>query len=170
MIWSTSYHRVTVLVHQSWPHLLFTIALVHRRQVITQLALHTCNRSVERSLILIFSTLVAWLHVISHMQWAPSSHYHLWTNLLCISLKHILVHLGCHSITKTKLGTFQDHNAFISTNKVPSVIVWKMLFTSEVKLHLCHIPAILHPLLGMNWLTNPQSVGLFSFSLATSPL
>ena len=25
---------------------------------------------------------------------------------MCISLKHILVHLGCHSITKTKQGPF----------------------------------------------------------------
>jgi hypothetical protein len=36
--------------------------------------LHTCNGSVERSLVLIFSTLITWLHVMSHMQWAPSSH------------------------------------------------------------------------------------------------
>ena len=28
MIWSTSYHHVTVLVHRSWPHLLFTVASV----------------------------------------------------------------------------------------------------------------------------------------------
>jgi hypothetical protein len=47
-----------------------------------QLALHTCNQSIERSLILIFSTLVTWLYVMSHMQWdPPSSHIHLWTNL-----------------------------------------------------------------------------------------
>jgi hypothetical protein len=39
-----------------------------------QLALHTCNRSIEPSLVLIFSTLVTWLNVMSHMQWAPSSH------------------------------------------------------------------------------------------------
>ena len=39
-----------------------------------QLALHICNRSIKPSLILIFSTLVTWLHVMSHMQWAPSSH------------------------------------------------------------------------------------------------
>jgi hypothetical protein len=39
-----------------------------------QLALHACNRSIKPSLVLIFSTLVTWLHVMSHMQWAPSSH------------------------------------------------------------------------------------------------
>jgi hypothetical protein len=44
MIWSTSYHHVTVLVHRSWPHLLFTVASVLRRQAITQLALHPSNR------------------------------------------------------------------------------------------------------------------------------
>ena len=71
-----------------------------------RLALHSCNRSIKPSLILIFSTLVTWLNIMSHMQWAPSSHVHLWTNLLCISHKHILVHLGCHSITKTKQGPF----------------------------------------------------------------
>jgi hypothetical protein len=41
MIWSTSYHHVTVLVHRSWPHLLFTVALVHRRQVLLKLHRHT---------------------------------------------------------------------------------------------------------------------------------
>ena len=70
-----------------------------------RLALHSCNRSVKPSLVLIFSTLVTWLHVMSHMQWAPSSHVwalqqiqaisplwhelltqvYLWTNHLCIS-------------------------------------------------------------------------------------
>jgi hypothetical protein len=39
-----------------------------------QLALHACNRSIKPSLVLIFSTLVTWLHVMSHMQWSPSSH------------------------------------------------------------------------------------------------
>jgi hypothetical protein len=38
-----------------------------------QLALHTYNRSVEPSHVLIFSTLITWLNVISHVQWAPSS-------------------------------------------------------------------------------------------------
>jgi hypothetical protein len=44
------------------------------------LALHSCNRSIKPSLI--FSTLVTWLHFMSYMQWAPSLHIHLWTNLL----------------------------------------------------------------------------------------
>jgi hypothetical protein len=50
--------------------------------------------------------LVTWLNVMSHMQWAPSSHLYLWTNFLCISHKYILVHLSYHSITKTKQGPF----------------------------------------------------------------
>ena len=70
------------------------------------LALHHCNRSIKLSLVLIFSTLVTWLHVMSHMQWVSSSHYmsiastlshfssmahvahtsvFVWTNHLCIS-------------------------------------------------------------------------------------
>jgi hypothetical protein len=32
----------------------------------------------------------------------------MWTNLLCISHNHILVHLSCHSITKTKQGPFSN--------------------------------------------------------------
>ena len=71
-----------------------------------QLALHACNRSIKPSLVLIFSTLVTWLNIMSHMQWAPSSYLYLWTNFLCISHKRILVHLGCHSITKTNQGSF----------------------------------------------------------------
>ena len=70
------------------------------------LALHHCSRSIKPSLVLIFSTLVTWLDVMSHMQWALPSHYmsiastvshfssmahvahtsvFVWTNLLCIS-------------------------------------------------------------------------------------
>ena len=40
-IWSTSYHHVTILVHRSWPHLLFTVASVHRCQVLFKLHRHT---------------------------------------------------------------------------------------------------------------------------------
>ena len=38
MIWSTSYHHVTLLVHQSQLNLLFTIALVHWCQVLAQVS------------------------------------------------------------------------------------------------------------------------------------
>jgi hypothetical protein len=44
IIWSTSYHHVTVLVHWSWPHLLFTVVSVYRRQVL--LKLHHYTRSL----------------------------------------------------------------------------------------------------------------------------
>jgi hypothetical protein len=36
MIWSTSYHHVTLLIHRSQPYLLFTVALIHRCQVFAQ--------------------------------------------------------------------------------------------------------------------------------------
>ena len=121
MKWSTSYHHVTVLVHRSWPHLLFTIAFVHRRQVLLKLHRHAVHCSKASNLpftlatgpsshVLIFSTLVTWLNVMSHMQWAPLSshvwalqnlraistsmayvahtHMYLWTNHICISHKH----------------------------------------------------------------------------------
>ena len=94
------------------------------------LALHHCNRSIKRSLVLIFSTLVTWLYGMFHMQWVPPSHYmsiastlqplaislpwHM--SLILVSLcgliscvsqhKHLLVHLSCHSITKNKQGPF----------------------------------------------------------------
>jgi hypothetical protein len=41
MIWSTSYYHVILLVYRSWPHLLFTVASVHRRQVLLKLHRHT---------------------------------------------------------------------------------------------------------------------------------
>ena len=70
-----------------------------------QLALHACNRSIKPSHVLIFSTLITWLNVMSHVQWPPSSHVwalkhlrafsppwhmllthmYLWTNYLCVS-------------------------------------------------------------------------------------
>ena len=36
------------------------------------LALLHCNRSIKPSLVLIFTTLVTWLYVMTHIQWAPS--------------------------------------------------------------------------------------------------
>jgi hypothetical protein len=91
-----------------------------------QLALHACNRSIKPSLVLIFSTLVTWLHVILicnellhhmcescniskpfHLHGIGCSHMmYLWTNHLCISHLNPLVHLGCYTITKTKQGPF----------------------------------------------------------------
>jgi len=66
--------------------------------------------------------LATWHHVMSHMQWAPSSTLVEYCNkskplfhhgsscsneCTCAShIKHMLVHLSCHSITKTKLEPF----------------------------------------------------------------
>jgi hypothetical protein len=47
MIWSTSYHHVTVLVHRSWPHLLFTVVSVHRHQVLPKLHRHTRSLALK---------------------------------------------------------------------------------------------------------------------------
>jgi hypothetical protein len=104
-----------VLVQRSLLHLLFTIAFVHRCQVIAQASRHVVQRlasdlpfthatSPSCQVLSYLLHLVIWLHVMSHMQWVPSSHNYIWTNHLCISLKHILVHLSCHSITKTEQG------------------------------------------------------------------
>ena len=40
-----------------------------------QLALHTCNRSIDAKPCLNLLHLATRLHVMSHMQWVPSSHY-----------------------------------------------------------------------------------------------
>jgi hypothetical protein len=63
-----------------------------------RLALHSCNRSVKPSLVLIFSTLVTWLNIMFHMQWAPSSHVwalqHLraiFTSMAYVAQTHVLV-------------------------------------------------------------------------------
>ena len=60
------------------------------------LALHHCNRSIEPSLVLIFSTLITWFHVISHMQWVPSSHYMSIT--LTLSYFSIMAHVAHTSV------------------------------------------------------------------------
>jgi hypothetical protein len=42
-----------------------------------------------------------------HLHGMCCSHKCTYGLIVCVSyIKHILVHLGCHSITKTKLGTF----------------------------------------------------------------
>ena len=141
MIWSTPYHHMTSLSidldlarssplprsigAKSCPSFTVTRSLASK----PWLALHHCNRSIKPILVLIFSTLVTWLHVMSHMQWVPLSHYmsiastlsyfppwhillilvYLCGLITCVSQhKHLLVHLSCHSITKTKQGPFRS--------------------------------------------------------------
>jgi hypothetical protein len=87
---------------------------------------HTCNRSIKPSLVLIFSTLVTRLNAclicnellhhmcelciisepFSHSWHMLLTHMYLWTNHMCILYLTQLVHLGCHSITKTKKWPF----------------------------------------------------------------
>ena len=93
------------------------------------LALHHCNRSIKSSLVLIFTILVTWLHVMTHMQWVPPSHYmsiasalshfssmahvahtsvFVWTNHLCISICHIISPPNVVTqLPKTKQGPFK---------------------------------------------------------------
>jgi hypothetical protein len=95
----------------------------------------TCSslflRSIKPSHILIFSTLITWLNVMSHVQWAPSSymwalqhfqaissswqvlltHMYLWTNHLCISLQTQLVHLRLSLNYQNQIRTFQSCRA-----------------------------------------------------------
>jgi hypothetical protein len=107
MIRSTSYHHVTVLIHRSWSHLLFTVASVYRRQVLPKLHRHTqllaskpptCPSRLQ--LVHRDKPHLDLLH-LDHMcklcnifkPFLPSwhmllTHMYLWTNHLCISHKH----------------------------------------------------------------------------------
>ena len=151
MIWSTSYHHVTLLVHRSWPHLLFTVAFVHRRKVLHKLHRHAVHRSKASNLPFMLATGPSsqvmswssppWSHdlilclMCNELRYyhmcelcnisepsSPSWHMlltriYLWTNHLCILLKHILIHLrlslNYQNLTKTFRGT--------SARSIPSV-------------------------------------------------
>ena len=55
---------------------------------------------------------------------------YLWTNYLRISYKHILVHLGCHSITKTKQGpTYSELQELLALSEVASK---KNIYTVQI--------------------------------------
>jgi hypothetical protein len=108
-----------ILVHRSWLHLLFTIASVHQHPVIAQVFRHTVRRLASALPFTLAtgpsSQALSWSsppshmtpYVMFHMQWDLSSHsYYLWTNHLCISLKHILVHLSCYFSYQNQTRTF----------------------------------------------------------------
>jgi hypothetical protein len=142
LIWSTSYHYVTLLVYRSWPHLLFTVVFIHRPQVLLKLHRHAVHWFKASNLPFTLATgpssrASSWSSPPSHMTpchvsyamsffiicvslaiFSSHLYFHgigcshmmyLWTNYLCISHKHLLVHLGYHSITKTKLGMFHQY-------------------------------------------------------------
>ena len=111
MIWSTSYHHMIILVHRSWLHLLFTVAIVHWRQVLLKLYRHAVHCSKASNLPFTLATspssqvlswssppLITWLNVMSHVQWALSSS-HVWA--LQTSPSHFHLHGICCSHTCT---------------------------------------------------------------------
>jgi hypothetical protein len=141
MIWSTSYHHMTILVHQSWPHLLFTIVSVHGAKSMTcpsflQLVhqdkscldlLHfshmtPCHVSYAMSSFITCMSFVTYPSHFTSMAWVAHTSvpvdYH-----LCISHLITLVHLDCHSITKTKHGSFNLPLLVIDDN---STKIWKL--------------------------------------------
>jgi hypothetical protein len=63
----------------------------------------------------------------------------MWTNLLCISHNHILVHLSCHSITKTKQGPFTGPVA-----PAPHVLAYPL----RARVRLCCSLSFLPPFAG----------------------
>ena len=89
MIWSTSYHHVTLLVHRSWPHLLFTVAFVHRRQVLLELHRHVVHRSKASNLPFTLATGASSLV----MSWSspPWSH----DSMSCLVCNELLHHHMC---------------------------------------------------------------------------
>ena len=79
MIWSTSYHHVTASVHRSWLHLLFTIASVHRCQVLLKLPHHAVYRFKPSDLPFTLATgpssqALSWSSPPSHMTPCHVSH------------------------------------------------------------------------------------------------
>ena len=85
MIWSTSYHHVIILVHRSWLHLLFTIAFVHRRQVLLKLHRHTVHRSKASDL----SFMLATSPTSQVLSWSsPPWSHDLMSCLMCNKLLH----------------------------------------------------------------------------------
>jgi hypothetical protein len=73
------------------------------------------------------------------------THMYLWTNYLCISHKTQLVHLSCHSITKTKQGPFTG-----PTYRPPgplgdsSMSFWSIL-PPPPRMHLSHTSSQFNP-------------------------
>ena len=105
------YHHVIILVHRSWLHLSFTVAIVHRRQVLLKLPRHVVYCFKVSNLPFMLATgpssqvlswssppLITWLNVMSHVQWAPSSSY-VWA--FATSPSHFHLHGICCSHTCT---------------------------------------------------------------------
>ena len=78
---------------------------------------------------------------------------YMWTNLLCISHKHILVHLGCHSITKTKQGPLNQAGPIPEETKEMQHQVQELLDKGYVheSLSPCVVPVLLVPKKDGSW-------------------
>jgi hypothetical protein len=59
------------------------------------------------------------------------THMYLWTNHMCISHKTQLVHLSCHSITRTKQGPFTLTSNSVAQKTVKSKIQFVQLSLSQ---------------------------------------
>ena len=103
MIWSTSYHHVTLLVHRSWPHLLFTVAFVHRCQVLLKLHHHAAHHFKASDLPFTLATgpsnqVLSWSSPPSHMTPCHVS-YAMSSFITCVSLVTNPSHLHCHGMS-----------------------------------------------------------------------
>ena len=79
-----------------------------------QLALHACNRSIKPSLVLIFSTLITWLNVMSHVQKSSFiitcvsfATFCICGLITCVSHLNTLVHLRLSLNYQNQTRTFQ---------------------------------------------------------------
>ena len=132
IIWSTSYHHVTLLVHRSWPHLLFTAAFIHRCQVILKLHRYAVHRSKASNLPFTLAT-------------GPSSQVMSWSSppwshdlMSCLICNELLCHHMCELCN-------------ISAPFLPS---WHMLLTHMYLWtnHLCiHLHTLVHLRLSLNY-------------------
>jgi hypothetical protein len=102
MIWSTSYHRVTLLVRRSWSHLLFTVAFVHRRQVLLKIHRHMVHRSEASNLsfTLVTGPQVKSCHDLLHLSHMTQCYvsYTMSSSITCVSLATNSSHLYRHGM------------------------------------------------------------------------
>ena len=128
MIWSTSYHHMTILVHRSWSHLLFTVASVHRRQVLLKLHRHTRSLASKPPTC---PSLLQPIHQAKPHLWSspPWSH----DSMSCLMCNELLHHhiitcglISCvshkNTISPPKLSLNYQNQTRIFQKKTPSSI------------------------------------------------
>ena len=95
-IWSTQYHHVIILVHQSWLHLLFIVAFIHRHQVLLKLHCHMVHHSKASNLLFMLATSPS--SQVMSWSYPPWSH----DSMSCLMCNELLHHHMCKLCNKSK--------------------------------------------------------------------